>query len=510
MSKIFINYRRDDSAANAGRLYDRLASHFDPDHLFMDIDQIAPGDDFIEVIHEKLRSVQVAVVLIGKHWLDMTDASGRRRLDNPDDFVRLEIVTLLERKIRVIPVLVGGAVMPESSQLPECLAPLTRRHAYVISDNRFHTDVDKLIQVLEKAMGVQTPSPPPVRPDSPKIPFAAILGVLVILLAAFGLFHYSPWILQETGTQRSQLLAPEPEKWVAKQSTVELPSETSSSTAKSFVIAEQPTEIKPPVKKKLVVEQSIEEKSLPTEQPAVKQPSKTKFPFEPEMVRIPPGKFLMGSVDAGDREKPQHEVIIAYAFEIGKYEVTFDEYDAFANATSRKLPDDRGWGRGKRPVINISFNDAEAYVQWLSNKTGKQYRLPSEAEWEYVARAGTQTEYWWGNDIGKNNAVCSSCGSQWDSKQTAPVGSFKPNAFGLYDTAGNVWELTQDCWHDNYQNAPNDGFAWTDINGGECNDRVVRGGSWILGPQYLRSAYRLSLNSGEAIFDVGFRIARAF
>ncbi len=120
----------------------------------MDIDQIAPGDDFIEVIHEKLRSVQVAVVLIGKYWLDMTDARGRRRLDNPDDFVRLEIVTLLERKIRVIPVLVGGTVMPESSQLPECLALLTQRHAHEISDNRFHADVDKLIQVLEKAMGV--------------------------------------------------------------------------------------------------------------------------------------------------------------------------------------------------------------------------------------------------------------------------------------------------------------------------------------------------------------------
>lgn len=475
----------------------------------MDIDQIAPGDDFIEVIHEKLRSVQVAVVLIGKHWLDMTDASGRRRLDNPDDFVRLEIVTLLERKIRVIPVLVGGAVMPESSQLPECLMPLTRRHAYEISDNRFHTDVDKLIQVLEKAMGVQMPSPSPARPDSPKIPFAAILGVLAILLMAFGLFHYFPWTAQETGIQLSQSVAPEPEKWEAKQSTVELPSETSSSTAKPFVIAEQPAEIKPPVKKKPVVEQSIEEKSLPTEQPAVKQPSEAKFPFEPEMVRIPPGKFLMGSADYGN-EKPQHEVTIAYDSEISKYEVTFDEYDAFAEATTRKLPDDRGWGRGRRPVINVSFNDAQAYVQWLSEQTGKRYRLPIEAEWEYAARAGTQTEYWWGNDIGKNNAVCDVCNSQWDGKQTAPVGSFKSNPFGLHDTSGNVWKWVEDCWHGSYHNASADGLAWLEKDGGECGRRVVRGGSWSLYPLDLRSAYRTSVNSDVANFASGFRIARAF
>ena len=243
--------------------------------------------------------------------------------------------------------------------------------------------------------------------------------------------------------------------------------------------------------------------------PEARQPNETRLPFEPEMVRISPGKFLMGSADSAD-EKPQHEVIIAYAFEIGKYEVTFDEYDAFANATKRQLPSDSAWGRGKRPVINVSFNDAQAYVQWLSNKTGKQYRLPSEAEWEYAARAGTQTAYWWGNDIGKNNAVCDGCGSQWDNKHTAPVGSFKPNAFGLYDTAGNVWEWTQDCWHKNYHNAPNNGSVWMDANGGVCVRRVVRGGSWGDYPQGLRSAYRYWGNSVGALNVLGFRIARDF
>ncbi len=238
------------------------------------------------------------------------------------------------------------------------------------------------------------------------------------------------------------------------------------------------------------------------------------LPFEPEMVRIPPGKFLMGSPETesgrDSDESPQHEVTIGYAFEIGKYEVTFDEYDAFANATKRKLPDDNGWGRGKRPVINVSFNDAQAYVHWLSQQTGKRYRLPTEAEWEYVARAGKQTRYWWDDDIGKNNAVCGDCGSEWDSKQTAPTGSFKANAFGLHDTASNVWEWTQDCWHGNYDNAPADGSAWLEKGGGDCARRVVRGGSWSNYPQSLRSALRNWLSTVGANYVLGFRIARAF
>lgn len=245
-----------------------------------------------------------------------------------------------------------------------------------------------------------------------------------------------------------------------------------------------------------------------------KSDEKTATVIEPEMVAIPSGKFLMGSpkteASRSSDEDPQHEVTIAYAFEISKFEVTFDEYDAFANATKRKLPDDRGWGRGKRPVVNVSFNDAQAYVKWLSDQTGKQYRLPTEAEWEYTARAGTQTAYWWGDNIGKNNAVCDSCGSEWDGNQTAPVGSFKPNRFGLHDTAGNVWEWVEDCWHENYHNAPTDGSAWKEANGGDCGHRVVRGGSWDGDPLILRSADRFRSITDVAYGILGFRIARAF
>ncbi|OQW40950.1 MAG: hypothetical protein A4S08_03560 [Proteobacteria bacterium SG_bin4] len=275
--------------------------------------------------------------------------------------------------------------------------------------------------------------------------------------------------------------------------------------------AQSPQKI-PPIKRKPLVEQRNEEPPIEQKISTVEQPKVTVI--EPKMVRIPPGKFWMGSPENEEGrwgiEGPQHEVTINYSFEIGKYEVTFDEYDAFAKATQRKLPSDRGWGRGKRPVINVTFNNAQAYAQWLAKQTGQKYRLPTEAEWEYAARAGTKTRYWWGDDIGKNNANCNDCGSQWDDKQTAPVGSFKANAFGLHDTAGNVWEWTQDCWHDNYGNAPGDGSAWLDKDGGYCSSRVVRGGSWFNFPEYLRSAQRGTDDSNVINLNQGFRIARDF
>ena len=481
MSKIFISYRRDDSAAYAGRLYDRLVSHFGRGHVFMDIDQIEPGEVFDQVIKDKLAAVQVAVVLIGERWLDIADASGQRRLDNPDDWVRLEITTLLERNIRVIPVLVGAATMPKPTQLPECMIPLTRRHALEITSHpRFHTDADKLVKALEKIVDALPPEPPKI-PEKPEKPgflgFAVIAGVIGIVLIAGGYL-----IVMSPKTIPIQPVDP-----VVEQTAEAARAETHPTQA---LIAEQPQQATPD----------------PVVQPVTEQ-SKVSV-IEPKMVRIPPGKFLMGSNDSSD-EQPVHEVSIAYAFEIGQYEVTFDEYDAFAEDIQRKLPhQDRG--RGRRPMVDVSFDDAQAYVIWLSEKTGKKYRLPTEAEWEYAARAGTQTRYWWGDDIGHNNANCYGCGSEWDGKQTALVGSFKANAFGLYDTAGNVWEWTQDCWHDSYQNAPQDGSVWLEKDGGNCTRRVVRGGSWDDNPRNLRSALRDGFDADGADDDLGFRVSRDF
>ncbi len=232
----------------------------------------------------------------------------------------------------------------------------------------------------------------------------------------------------------------------------------------------------------------------------------------PEMVVLPGGAFRMGCLagdpDCNEDEQPAHAVTIK-PFAIGRYEVTFEDYDRFARDTKRKLPDDRGWGRGRRPVIDVTWDDAQAYAIWLSEKTGRRYRLPTEAEWEYAARAGTTTSYWWGNEVGDNHANCLRCGSQWDGKQTGPAGSFAPNPFGLYDTAGNVWEWVEDCYHASYRGAPADGSAWLETGGGDCDRRVFRGGSWYYLPQYLRSADRNWIVTDAAFDNLCFRLARA-
>ena len=169
---------------------------------------------------------------------------------------------------------------------------------------------------------------------------------------------------------------------------------------------------------------------------------------------------------------------------------------------------DSGWGRGARPAINVSWEDAETYVGWLSRITGKSYRLLSEAEYEYAARAGTETKYPWGDDImvnGRAMANCDGCGSQRDSNGTTPVGSFPANAYGLYDMVGNVREWTDDCWNDSYQGAPADGSPW---RSGDCSARIVRGGSWDDHPPSIRSAARLWVSTAGRNFNLGFRVAR--
>jgi formylglycine-generating enzyme required for sulfatase activity len=227
----------------------------------------------------------------------------------------------------------------------------------------------------------------------------------------------------------------------------------------------------------------------------------------PEMVLIPAGSFRMGDLGGGGDgdEKPVHRADIK-AFALGKTEVTFFEYDAFARATNTALPaDKKGWGRGSRPVINVSWDDAKAYISWLSKKAGQSYRLPTEAEWEYAARAGTTTKYPWGDDVGRNNANCDGCGSQWDDKSTAPAGSFSANAFGLHDMHGNVHEWIEDCYKDSYSGASSTGVAHQNS---ACSLRVLRGGSWGYGASYLRSAYRYWYHPSWRSHNFGFRVAQ--
>ncbi len=226
-------------------------------------------------------------------------------------------------------------------------------------------------------------------------------------------------------------------------------------------------------------------------------------PWCPEMVVIPAGRFVMGSPasEAGreEDEGPQHFVTIAAPFALGRYPVTFDEYDEFAAATGRRPPGDEGWGRGRRPVINVSWDDAEAYVAWLGQRTGQPYRLPSEAEWEYACRAGTTTPYWWGFEHPPEDHNRLDIG-------TNEVGGDLPNNFGLYDMCDSVFEWCADVWHANYEGAPTEGSAW--VEGGEQGRRVLRGGSWSGLPRGLRSAYRVGSGPGVRNYFDGFRVAR--
>lgn len=226
----------------------------------------------------------------------------------------------------------------------------------------------------------------------------------------------------------------------------------------------------------------------------------------PEMVVVPAGEFLMGcfgtpmlpDAQCHGREEPLRRIKIPLPFAVSKYEVTFEDYDRFTGPTERAADD--GWGRGRRPAINVSWLEAQAYVEWLSRETGETYRLLSETEWEYAARAGSSRRLDWGD----NKANCGRCGSRWDGTQTAPAGSFPANPWGLHDMLGNVWEWVQDCWNSNYVGAPSDGAAW---NEGDCESRVVRGGAWLIGgsPGAPVRNRRLATSRTQI---TGFRVAR--
>jgi formylglycine-generating enzyme required for sulfatase activity len=223
-----------------------------------------------------------------------------------------------------------------------------------------------------------------------------------------------------------------------------------------------------------------------------------------EMVVVPEGEFKMGSGDSIN-EKPEHRVVIAKPFAIGRREITFSEWDAcFAAGGCKYEPNDRGWGRGNRPVIDVSWDDAKAFVSWLARKTGKSYRLPTEAEWEYAARAGTTSPFWWGRTPGPDHANCEDCGAS-PLHQTMPVGSFRPNGFGLYDVAGNAAEWVEDCWNETYRGAPADGSAWTS---GQCGEHVLRGGSFASKANLIRSASRFRYDQDVRYYANGFRVAR--
>jgi formylglycine-generating enzyme required for sulfatase activity len=417
-SGIFICYRRDDSAGHAGRLYDQLAAHFGDEQIFMDIDHVEPGEDFVRVIEEAVGSCEILIALIGRSWLTSRDETGRR-LDNPNDFVRLEIAAALARGVRVIPVLVQGAQMPRPQDLPDDLSTLARRHALELSDIRWRQDVNQLISALEKVLA------------------------------------------KRREAQRKEARAEEEERHNAS-----------------------------PVMHKELTDQK-------TNQSASKPKSMINR-ISMEFVLIPAGSYMMGSTNRENDEEPAHRVTIRESFYMGKYEVTQAQWQkVMGNNPSYFKKYFKNCDNC--PVECVSWNDAQEFIRKLNEQNdGYTYRLPSEAEWEYVARAGTMGDY-----AGDLDAMA------WYAKnsggKTRPVGSRQPNAFGLYDMHGNVDEWCQDWRHNSYAGAPDDGSAW--VSGSRPESRATRGGSWDSDAFYCRYAFRGWAEPSLRNRHIGFRIA---
>lgn len=232
-----------------------------------------------------------------------------------------------------------------------------------------------------------------------------------------------------------------------------------------------------------------------------------------DMVVVPAGAFMMGagaSADGGedggeDCETPRHPVTIARPFALSRTPVTFAQWDLYqAEAGIAHRPADEGWGRGDRPAVNLSWDDARGCVDWLARRTGRPFRLPSESEWEYAARAGTSSAFHWGERFEIGRANCLDGAEPWTGRMTSPVGSYPANGFGLHDMLGNIWEWVEDCWNEFYRRAPADGSAW---RAGMTEAHVLRGGSWCDPARLVRAAARNRHGHDFRCNDYGFRIA---
>lgn len=461
---IFIGYRRDDTADVAGRIYDAMAQRFGRQRVFKDVDNIGPGVDFGDYIKSVLPRCRVALVLIGPQWLESKDEGGRRRIDDDHDWVRLEIETALATPgLLVVPVLVNGARMPRGEDVPESLRPLLRRNAAIIRrDPDFHDDVERLASAIRASVntgiidlskiGGKAASPAPVAhartPSRAPLWIAAALAVLAL---GYGAWRFAPTLLQSA----QQVQVAEDDAGAGADVVAD------GGDAAGRV---SPTQAPPT--------QSAERTPPPEPRIAEPVPTPPQQPIPlPEMVRIPGRNF-----------------------EMGRYEVTFAQWDACvaAGGCSAYRPRDNGWGRGNQPVIYVSWDDAQGYVRWLSERTGQRFRLPTFSEWEVAARAGATTEFSWGNDApvcertARNGAQFLGC----TPRRPLQVGAFPPNAYGIHDMHGNVSEWVGGC--------PG--------NLSPC----VRGGNW--GSDDPRSLFASNYGLiGRVVQQsvIGFRVARS-
>jgi formylglycine-generating enzyme required for sulfatase activity len=408
MTRVFISYRRDDSADVTGRIFDHLHAHFGQEVLlFRDVDVIPFGADFRKVIRQAVEGCQVLLAVIGPTWVGVTDATGTRRLDDSRDFVRLEIEAALSRDVPVIPVLVGKARMPREEELPESLRPIVYRHGIEVRrDPDFKRDVETLIRGLGRIL--KTPADP---------------------------------------------------------------------------VAPPPT-------------------AAPPTQPGAQPTPKAGDRFElllPGNVRMafawcPPGTFMMGSEKGSHDEQPVHKVTLTKGFYMGVSPVTQAQWVAVmgSNPSQFKGP--------VRPVEQVIWDDCQAFCEKLRQATGKQVRLPSEAQWEYACRAGTTSEYYTGDE----EAALQKAG--WyrlnAGGETHPVEKLAANAWGLFDMHGNVWEWCQDCYAAYAEGDQTEPSGLRERSDGHI---ILRGGSWFNNARVCRAANRSKRAIDRRLSDCGFR-----
>lgn len=332
------------------------------------------------------------------------------------------------------------------------------------------------------------PTPPPVPVRRPvNVLLAGFLALFVVLSLSMGVFLY---------LVRDQI---DPQL-AGRRQPAEVPAAVTVQTSTPAAGATA-SQTEPAVTALATANSTVTE----SEPPRVQNDRLRSGGLGPAMAALAGGVFQMGSNSlSGEDFSPAHAVRID-PFLIGVHEVTFRDYDRFARATGRSLPNDFGWGRDTRPVVGVSWDDATAYADWLSEETGRRYRLPSEAEWEFAARGGGTGSYWWGFGMEPGRAVCLDCGSQWDNRSTAPVGSFAPNPFGLYDQAGNAMEWVADCYTAGYRGALDDGRPRLD---GDCAARVARGGAFNRPSSSMRSHVRARFAPQSQLNLLGFRVAR--
>jgi len=447
MPKIFISYRRQDSSGETTHIYEYLEKQFGRDQVFMDVDTIPPGVDFRKHLHAAVARCDVVLAVIGRDWLKRHGLFGKRRLDHPRDFVRIEIEAALQRDIRLIPVLVRDAAMPGPGDLPASIRDLAFRNAVQVRAGRdFRIDISRLIQALEAVTPQpEAPTPAPPRPEEPPAE--------------------APPDVPPTASP-------------AKPATV-----TSSQTRTASRPMVEPPVPSPPA-------EAAQAGEVITNSIGIK------------MVLIPAGEFLMGSPDSDEDadtwEKPQHRVKITRPFYLGVYPVTQEEYERVMGKNPSDFKGDR-----QRPVETVSWNDAAEFCRRLSEKEGKTYRLPTEAEWEYACRAGRTTKWCFGDS--QSQLADYAWYDDNSGGTTHPVGEKKPNAWGLYDMHGNVYEWCDDWYDEDYYSAS----PAADPKGPDSTAyRVLRGGSWDFDPWVTRSADRGWDAPDDRSLYFGFRLAR--